>query len=197
MALITDQDLATFLGQPSLVGDARAQMVTALASALVADYLQNSALGLSSTHTDVVLDGPARGSSVFLLPGFPISGVSSVETRCDITWTLLTPDTDYRWNSAGFVSRTRIADGTSWGRWWPREIGSIRVTYTSGFASIPDSVRAIALGIAARGLSNPLGILSEQIGDYQYSSGAAHASWMELDPAELSILSGYSDWPVG
>lgn len=196
MCFITDKDLSVFLGQPSLEGDARAIMVTALASALIFDYLQNPGLVQTTTYTDAVFDGPARGSSVFLLPGFPIQSVAKVETRCGETWTLL-DSTTYRWNSAGFISRSRIADGVSLGQWWPWEIKSVRVTYTAGYAVIPLTVKAITLGIAARGFNNPLGLLSEQIGDYQYSSGAAHASWLELDKNELAILSAYSDWPVG
>lgn len=196
MCFITDTDLATFLGQPSLVGDPRAVMVTAMASAIISDYLQNPGLIQTTVYTDAVFDGPARGSSVFLLPGFPIQSVAKIETRLGETWTVLDP-TRYRWNAAGFISRTLIADGVRPGCWWPEEIKSIRVTYTAGYVSIPLTVKAITLGIAARGFVNPVGLLSEQIGDYQYSSGAAHASWLELDKNELAILSAYSDWPVG
>lgn len=213
MALITDQDLSVFLGDPTLYGNSQAVLAAALASGLITDYLDNPGVEIQATHTDVVLDGPARGSIVFLLPGFPIVNVTKVETlgRDNITWTEVT---DYGWNTAGFVSRSRTADSRptpasgaysatttlmlpQWFCLWPTRVQSIRVSYVSGFADIPATVKAVCLAIAARALANPLGLLTEQIGDYHYSSGIPHSSWLALDPAELAILGNYKNWSVG
>lgn len=201
MAIITDSDLASFLNQPSLVGNAQAILSASLASALIADYLQNEGLTTGVvTYTDRILDGPARRSAVFLLPGYPVTDLAKVEVQWPwqpAVWTVIDPLT-YRWNATGLVSRNLRADATQPGwHWWPRWIKSIRVTYSAGQASVPLSVKAVTLGVAARALTNPTGLLSETIGDYQIQYGAAHSSWMQLDPAELSILSSYSDWPVG
>jgi hypothetical protein len=213
MALITDQDLATFLGDPSLVGNSQAILVAALASGLITDYMDNPGVDVVTTHTDEVFDGPARGSIVFLLPSYPILDVTKVETLdCDATtWTEIT---DYSWNPAGFISRSRTADSRptpasgaysatttlmspQWYYLWPTRMQSIRVSYVSGYVEIPATVKAICLAVAARALANPRGLLSEQIGDYQYSSGAVHASWLELDSAELAALGKYKTWSIG
>lgn len=196
MALITDSDLATFLGQPSLVGDPRAQMVAALASGLVTDYLQNPALGPVTAYTDVVLDGPARLSPVFLLPGFPVTAVAKVEEWDGTAWVLQDPTT-YGWNAAGYVSRSKRADARYGICYWTPRVQALRVSYSSGFATVPDSLRAVCLAIAARGLSNPLGVLSERIGDYQVQYGQTHSSWIQLDPAEMSVITAYAYWSVG
>lgn len=213
MALITDQDLADFLGDPTLVGNPQAILAAALASGIISDYLDNPGVELTTTHTDVILDGPARGSEVLLLPGFPILSVSKVETlgTDNTTWTEVT---GYGWNTAGFVSQSWSSDSRPtppsgaysatttlmmprWFCMWPTRMRSIRVTYSSGFAAIPASVKAVCLATAARAMANPLGLLSEHIGDYQYSAGAAHASWLALDDGELWVIGKYKDWNVG
>lgn len=198
MALITDSDLATFMGQPALVGTPRAIMAASLASALVFDAMgQPENLGTANSYVDRIFDGPAKGSVVHLLPGLPITAVTKVEVlqSDEVTWTLLTPDTDYKWNRGGFLSRNGRADATGWGTWWPTRIKSIRVSYTAGTGTMPETVRAVALGIAARAHSNPTGVIAETIVGYQVQFGAAHASFMALDPAELYILGLYSEWP--
>jgi hypothetical protein len=213
MALITDQDLSTFLGDPSLVGNPQAAFCAALASGLVTDYLDNPGVDVVTTYTDQVFDGPARGSIVFLLPSYPVTAVTKVETlgSDNTTWTEIT---DYSWNPAGFISRSRTADSRptpasgaysatttlmspQWYYLWPTRMQSIRVSYAAGYVTIPATVKAVCLAIAARALANPRGVLSEQIGDYQYSAGAAHASWLDLDAGELAILGKYKTWSVG
>lgn len=196
MALITDVDLSAFLGQPSLSGDPRAQMVAALASGLITDYLQNPAVGVVTTYTDIVLDGPARLSPVFLLPGFPITDVSKVEEWSGTAWVLQDP-ASYAWNSAGYVSRSKRADARYGICYWTPLMRGLRVSYSAGFATVPESLRAVALAIAARGLSNPLGVLSERIGDYQVQYGQTHSSWIELDMAEMAVITAYANWSVG
>lgn len=213
MALITDQDLADFVGDPSLLGTPRAILAAALASGLITDYMDNPGVDTETTHTDEIFDGPARGSIIFLLPSYPILDVTKVETldTDNVTWTEIT---DYSWNTAGFISRSRTADSRptpASGAYsatttllspqmfymWPTRMQSIRVSYVSGYVEIPATVKAVCLAIAARALENPRGLLSEQIGDYQYSAGAAHASWLELDPDELAVLGKYKSWSVG
>lgn len=198
MAIITDSDLATFMGQPALVGTPRAIMAASLASAIVFDAMgQPENLLAANTYVDRVFDGPAKGSVVFLLPGLPITAVTKVEVLQpdEVTWTLLTPDVDYKWNAGAYISRNRRADATGWGSWWPTRIKSIRVSYTAGTGVMPETVRAVALGLAARAHSNPTGVLAETIVGYQVQFGAAHSSFLALDPAELWILGLYSEWP--
>jgi hypothetical protein len=197
MALITDTDLSTFVGEPSLVGDTRAIMMAAIASAIITDYIGLEGIESSATYTDRIFDGPARGSTVFLLPSYPVTAVTKVEIRptWGADWEILETDT-YEWNRAGFISRSGVAVASGPGYWWPRQMGSIRVAYTAGYVSVPWTVKGIALGIAARGFQSASGVLAETIGDYQVSYGAAHSSFMDLDPSEMAILGNYADWPV-
>lgn len=199
MSIISDAELSVFLrGDSSLVEDPRAVMMAALASGIVSDYLSQEGIEGPTTYTDRIFDGIPRSCSVFLLPGATITAVSKVETKAwpSVTdWTLLDPAT-YEWNTGGFIALNKIASATVPGCHWPRHMKSIRVSYVSGLDAVPMSVKAVALGIAARGWTNPVGVLAETIGDYQVSYGAARASFLQLDVAELNVLGLYADWPT-
>lgn len=64
--------------------------------------------------------------------------------------------TGFEWTDAGQLIRI----GRSWS-WRPR---SIVVTYTHGYATVPDSVKGVCLSVAGRGYSNPDGIKQETVG---------------------------------
>lgn len=200
MAIITDAELSVFLtGGATLAGTPRAVMMAALASGIVSDYLDQEGIDGVTVYTDRVFDGVARPGSVFLLPGAIITAVSKVEVKewpSTTDWTTLTYPTDYEWNCGGFIARNKIASATVPGTHWPRHMKSIRVSYTSGLTAVPFSIKAVALGIAARAHTNPVGALAETIGDYQVSYGAARASFMQLDPAELAVINRWADWPA-
>lgn len=199
MALISDSDLATYLNQPTIAGTAHAIQAAGLASGIISDYLHNVGVAAGTqTATNLVLDGPARSSNVFLLPGFPIISLTSVSVYNSVTlsWTLLTQGKDYDWNSSGLVSAVRIADASIGWNNWPVFQNSIQVSYTYGTITVPGSVQAVALSIAARVYSNPTGLRSIHIAGYAEDYGVSKVGFLALDPSEISIISRWVDWTV-
>ena len=77
---------------------------------------------------------------------------------------------------------------------------SIRITYTSGYAAVPTSLKGVVLGIAARAVNNPGAVAQESIGDYSVQYGfptGSKAAIGALDPLELSMIEKYHMWDVG
>ena len=145
-----------------------------------------------TTDTAVVLD--ATGSGTLVLPESPVTAISSVEVLSidGLTWTALAYPADYRWNSAGILRRVSAADPDM--RFspfvWPAQLGSVRVTYTHGYATIPLDLQSVAVSAAARLFTNPLGILTEQIGTYQVRYGP-NLHGVTFTDAELATLGRY------
>jgi len=121
-----------------------------------------------TTETSVLID--PSGSGVIVLPQAPVIAIASVEVLGvdGTTWTALTYPTDYLWNSAGILQRVSAADPeTRYSPFvWPARLGSVRVTYTHGYVDIPLELQSVAVSAAARMFSNPIGVISEQIGQY-------------------------------
>lgn len=200
MAFISDTDLSAFLGDPALVGDSQAVLAAAMASGYVAELIGNPAIGPAPvTFTDLVIDGPRCPSGVFVLDGFPVANVASVAlSNRDGTWnTPLVRFTDYDWNANGVVSRgTFSPDATIGFCFWPSRMNSIKITYTVGTGVVPNTVKLVCLGIAARLYSNPMGLLSEQISGYQIKYGTKITQFLGMDHTETAMLANYMDWGI-
>jgi hypothetical protein len=132
----------------------------------------------------VVLDDPA-GLPGVLLPELPVLAVTSVETLSDGTWTALAAD-GFEWDSYGRVWLTGKAPV-----WWPRLTRSVRVTYNHGYASVPEDVKAVCLALAGRLYTNPLGLVSESIGNYAVRYENNRAAGVAFSDFELAILGNY------
>lgn len=199
MAIVTDIDLAAFLGNTSLVGDPQAQIATAMASGVISALLSNEALGDSVTYVDRILDGSAYGSNVLILPGFPITSVASISitdfTNTNTWQTPLVEGKDYSWNTNGVVSRVLVNDGAFGFGFWPNQAKSIKITFTSGFG-IPDAVKALTLGMAARAYTNPAGLTSESISGYSSQFSKNPQMFMAVDPMEMASVAQYIDWGI-
>lgn len=153
----TVADLANYLGEAIPAADPRAEFLLDLASAAVQGYTRQT---IELVNNDpIVLNGP--GNRVLLLPELPVVGVSAVS----VAGTALVAG-DWKLTDAGILWR---ADGTSWGT----GVGLVAVTYSHGYAVIPDDIRAVVLAAAGRGLSNPTGATREQIGNYSIAYPAA------------------------
>jgi hypothetical protein len=145
MAFATTDDLGTYLGR-AVENTAQADMALALATGIIRAETGQT---LSLVEDDeVTLLGSAYAK--LALPERPVIAVSSVsgESVNDDEWT---------------------RQGASLTRWygWP---DVVTVTYTHGFAVIPDDVKAITLAVAARILAandpNAPAVTREQIGSY-------------------------------
>lgn len=72
------------------------------------DGVTYTGAALSQTFTDFVLDGEPQGSSMLVLPRFPVTALASVQVQDTLgTWTELTYQRDYVWSRAGVLTRIR------------------------------------------------------------------------------------------
>lgn len=148
-ALASPGDLATYLQRDlSAAETATATLVLDIASDTIRAYTGQT-ISLVTGDT-VTLDAPC-GWRLFL-PQLPVTGVTSVT----IAGTLLSAVTpDYYWY--GDTGIVQLA-----GRWstLPK---SVVVVYSHGYATIPDAVKGVCLGVAGRMLENPLGLTRQDV----------------------------------
>lgn len=190
MAYATAADLCSFMQVPS-VDTATADLILQC----VADGMDDWA-GQPLAQQDVtalLIDG--TGAAEFVLPGFPVNSVTSIETLGDdATWTLLTSGVDYAWSSSGVVER-RWKNGNSRTRIvppWPSAKASIRASYNRGRGGVSKSLQFVNLSAAARLMANPLSLISEQVGGMQLRYSAKESGPM-FTGLELGILGRVSD----
>lgn len=142
-----------------------------------------------------------RGQADLILPEQPVTAIASVAEN----GTTLTVDTDYFWYTNGLLCRL----GGAW-RLTNSVYGSVVVTYSHGYAEIPQPIREVAIRSASRAYQTGLrtaalagvpGVASEQLPDYQISyqpdTAAGGASSLGasaapfLLPSEREILAPY------
>jgi hypothetical protein len=197
LLFISTADLGEFLRQ-DLSSDAMAIIAINAACQVVIDEL-NQEVGLVYGD-EILIDG--SGTEALLLPELPVLGIMSVTLETDST--VLTEGTEWRLGDNGIIYRI---DGLT----WPATRAGVRVNYDHGWATtlaeegsgdsavapIPDSIRLVALAVAARvyatGTVGVGGVSSETIGDYSYKLGSEGASASELTTLEKRTL---SHWQV-
>lgn len=178
-ALATVADLEDYL-QVDLdaTDELRATTLLDLASGLIRrvagqtfDQVADDQVTLEATYTNRLL-----------LPQLPVTAISSVVTN-SVT---LTENLHYETVlPAGIIRRL------STGRWnYPTT-----VTYTHGYATIPDDLRAICVEMAARAWVNPRGLQSEQIGNYSARWGSTGVTGIGLDEMEEKVIMSYRAVP--
>jgi hypothetical protein len=144
-------DLVTYLNHTFAAGaeTERAQQALDLASSDIKNYTQQM---IEEMEDDTItLDGP--DSCELVLPEIPVTVIASVE----IDGEALAAD-DYELSGAAGILRR--VNGATWGT----KFGSIEVTYTHGYAAIPTDVKSVCLALAARKLTNPAALTSEDVG---------------------------------
>lgn len=90
------------------------------------------------------------------------------------------PFTGWQLESQVLLSRTDAAC-------WPT---LVTVTYTHGYATVPDDIKQVCRALAARLVANPSGMRSEALDDYSYAV-ADPAGAGALTTAEMGILAPY------
>lgn len=174
MALITGQDLATYLSQTYDSGDASLAQAVTLSCGLVTAY--TGQLIESATYTHTLLIGTDR---TIRLPQRPVTAVTSVT----IDGTLLTADTDWDWDG---VSPSIALDGYT----LDAEEWTAVVVYTAGYASVPADVKAATLSVAAAIYAGAPGVTSESIDDYRVTYETSRGAG-GLNDYERAILRKY------
>lgn len=190
MAYATAADLASFLQVPS-VDTATAELILDIVAVSIDDWCgqplaQQSLSGL-------LLDG--TGAAEIVLPGFPVNSVASIETlSADGTWKLLSDGVDFTWSASGVVRRRwpHANTGALVVPAWPSGPSSIRVSYNRGTGTVKSSIKGVNLAAAARMMTNPAGLLSEQIGGMQLRY-SAKTPGVEFSALEQVILDRATD----
>jgi hypothetical protein len=172
--LATVQDLNDFSQLALDPTDTSAAFLLKVASGMIRRYLEQD---ITVTTGDVEYADPLNGQ-VVLLRQLPVTSVSLVETSTDggVTWTTVAP-ANYTVSRKQGIVAAKPWTGIQWGG----DPESWRITYTHGWATVPDELKGVACSIAARFYSTPAGIDMERTGQRQvkYSLESAGFSGME------------------
>lgn len=144
---ITNTSQDTFLGT----------LLDGISDAIETDCQRAIALGTYSEKFDVEYDY----TEDFMLTNYPVQSVVALTDN----GTLLTEDTDYYWETHGYVHR------------YPEDyyfttgLRKIEITYVAGYDSIPDDVQLVTQKLVAQiyNTRDTGSYSQEKIGDYSYS----------------------------
>jgi hypothetical protein len=187
--LATVAQLAAFIQEDIAPDDAGAALMLSVASGMVRDYLQQT---ITAVADDVLLTEPMSAASlVALLPERPVTAVTLLETFDYTTglWTVADPATYAVSLRLGTISVRTDASYACWPS-WPTDPESWRVTYSHGFAEVPDSLVGVVLGVAGRNYSSPIGVDLERLGTYQVKYAIESGGFSKL---ELIALDRYAE----
>lgn len=136
------------------------------------------------------------------LPERPVTAVSAVSIIGGsgfVREVVLTQDSDFVLGPMGLLRRVSYITGrllTPASGYWGGDMAIVRVTYTHGFASIPDDVNAVCLSVASRLMTNPEGLLRESIDSQGVSLGVMYGrtTVAEITDGEAAQLARYGPW---
>lgn len=111
----------------------------------------------ASTST-LVLDGNGRES--ILLPAAPVTAVSAVA----LDGTALVEGTDFQWSADGYLRRL--------GGLWPGRLRCLEVTYSHGYAEIPEDIQEAVIDQARAMYRVQPGVQTIQAGGESITYGA-------------------------
>jgi hypothetical protein len=180
--LATIADLAAYVQEDIADGDAPATLSLEIASGVLRSYLGYDVLGVDDF---VELCDPINASFIELRQT-PVKDVTLVEVfNRDANDFVIVASTDYDVSLRLGV----IAGHPGTGFRWPSWPESWRVTYSYGYDTVPDAIRGVCVGIAARQWATPVGIESERIGGYNVRFADRHDD--ALTPIEKLALRAY------
>jgi len=81
--------------------------------------------------------------------------------------------------------------------YFPGPYGVVRVSYSHGYSVVPADIQGVCLSLSARGMANPVGAVSKQIGQAQAtfeSTTEGAAVGLRID--EARILDRYRSWEL-
>lgn len=191
MAFATYSDLEVFLNTSFDSGQqAQASMLLAQASSAITAACDNQQIELV-TDDEVVLKG--NWSCELTLPQVPVVDVTAV----DIDGTVLTEDAEWVWDSKRTLYRGRRPNQTSIGiqepwplnpyLYWGGDSAQVTVTYSHGFATVPEAIVGVCLALAQRQIADPGGnATSETTGPFSITRSDAVGA-MTLTAAEVKL----------
>lgn len=156
------------------------------------------------TNDLVTIDPRPNGTAQ--LPQSPVISISQVQAYMPggpsgaWNWQTLTFPQQYGWTARGLIwDASRINPPINpvlptWLEWpwptWPWLPGTLQVTYTHGYQTIPAEIQAIVLRIAAQVASNPLFLQSKKVGEDAVVFGSFPGG-MTLRDTDKAILDRY------
>ena len=179
--LATVADLNNFSQLALAPTDPSAAYLLKVASGMIRRYLEQD---ITQTLNDVELCDPLNGQMV-LLKQLPVQSVSLVETSTDggVTWTTVLP-ANYTVSKRTGVVAAKPFTGVDWGQ----DPESWRVTYSHGYATVPDEINGVCCSIASRFYATPVGIDMERTGQRQVKYSLESAGFTG---AEAMVLAAF------
>lgn len=182
--LISVGELADFLGADVDPESSKANLAVALATAAVQAATRQTIVAVA----DDVFVTQGNYTRSLKLPERPVTEVSAVTITPAGGTAIAVPASAYTVDSAGRLElATALTELGSLGweaDYWGGVESLVSVTYSHGFAVIPDELKAIALARAVRFYTNPAGVQAETILGYSVTYGR---------PAELGFLPDEAD----
>lgn len=181
----TAEDLATYLAQGD-IDTARAELLLTQATAKMKRYV-----GQDIEQAQTTIELRLKAGSVYL-PQRPVVSVDTVRFR-NFTGTFTNAqafifdgiDRVYGWDSSYILNLPEP--------WWDEGYQPVivEVTYTHGFAVVPEDLQAIAVGLAARSfaLSGGGAYQQERVGEYEYRVNEAFVG--VFLPDEKIVMDAY------
>lgn len=151
-------DLAVWLGVPET--DAKLQQALNAASRRFRGAVRHP-ITLVSGDTEM-LDG--NGCESILLPAAPVTAVSAVELDGEA----LVADMDYSWSADGFLRRLG-------GEVWPDRLRCLQVTYSHGYAEVPEDIQEVVIDQARALYAVQPGVQTRQVGGQSVTFGVQAA----------------------
>jgi len=189
VAFATETELEAYTGT-SIATD-RATLLLDMATGAIRAHTNQT---LSRVTNDTVIL-PGNYTGVLELPERPVASVGAVT----IGDTALTVDSDFVWDGRTSLLRGTAVTGVlvindgpliSGRGDWGGPGAQVTVTYTHGFATIPDDIKGVCLALAARSLQSPDGVNSETVGSYSVSYSRTGGAVSLLDE-ERRLLDRY------
>lgn len=138
-----------------------------------------------SLETGVTFTVDGSGTCAVGLPTLHL--VDVIEVRLDgalLTWSSTAMD-GYDWSHHGHLYR-----------WcgWPRQPRGVQATVDHGYDPVPDAVRAVVVGMAARTVEVPVGVRQDAVGTVirqygdPYGASAGSSAGDQLNPLSAAVL---------
>lgn len=200
-ALATSSDVAAALGRPlTAFESSNVSRLLELASAVVRRYTRQT---INQVVNDVVVL-PGNWSASLVLPERPVTSVSSVTINGSaVTQYVIIDDTLFM-GSGSFmpdygVSGGSVLDGPAGSLYgqnfsgvsWQGPQAQISVTYTHGYAVIPDDIANEVAGMVAVQMATETGIIREKIGGYEVGYARTDGGAITLSDTAKSVLNFY------
>lgn len=196
MAYATAADVAARAGQTfDATQTSQVEAFLSDATAFIDNYCRQSFEQATSSQILRLFDNRVR------LPRRPVSDVDTVK-YVNLDGTVGAALTGWSFDGIDTVDMVEDRQQLNLPEWWRDEHDrTVEVTYTHGFGTVPDDIKAVCARLAHRAYSNPQGLQSETIGQYSYSIATPQGGinfGVHMDRSDRDVLDRYrrTAWSV-